>query len=179
MGRCTKQTANVLPDGLDHCRPGPSGAAMLVGAQLRRLPEACGIMGVDAGEAIRASDYKINGWSWGRTGFKRRVVTDLPTLYGVHDETERQAFLALAARAYAPGLWYADPRGDLKGAQPPAPSAATEAPPCASRAGGGGQGCISGTAAGWRDQGRSSDSLAASRGVEPLAAVTRRRARRR
>lgn len=73
---------------------------MLVGAQLRRLPEACGIMGVDAGEAIRASDYKINGWSWGRTGFKRRDLTDLPTLYGVHDETERASF----ARSRPAGL---------------------------------------------------------------------------
>jgi hypothetical protein len=42
----------------------------------------------------------------GRVGFKERDVADLLTLYGIIDEQERGAFLALARRANVPGWWH-------------------------------------------------------------------------
>jgi hypothetical protein len=42
----------------------------------------------------------------GRVGFKERDVADLLTLYGITDEQEREAFLALARRANVPGWWH-------------------------------------------------------------------------
>ena len=42
----------------------------------------------------------------GRVGFKERDVADLLTLYGISDEQERGAFLALARRANVPGWWH-------------------------------------------------------------------------
>lgn len=85
---------------------GPTAARMLVGAQLRRLRRLAGISREAAGEAIRASDSKISRLELGRTGFKQRDVADLLTLYGVTDEGERQALLALAKQASAPGWWH-------------------------------------------------------------------------
>jgi hypothetical protein len=41
----------------------------------------------------------------GRVGFKERDVADLLTLYGVTDEDERAALLALAREANLPGWW--------------------------------------------------------------------------
>jgi hypothetical protein len=42
----------------------------------------------------------------GRVGFKERDVADLLTLYGITDEQERGAFLALARRSNVPGWWH-------------------------------------------------------------------------
>jgi hypothetical protein len=42
----------------------------------------------------------------GRVSFKERDVADLLTLYGVTDEQERAAFLALVRHANAPGWWH-------------------------------------------------------------------------
>jgi uncharacterized protein DUF5753 len=42
----------------------------------------------------------------GRVGFKERDVADLLTLYGITDERERGAILALARRANVPGWWH-------------------------------------------------------------------------
>ncbi|MBB2910862.1 transcriptional regulator with XRE-family HTH domain [Streptosporangium becharense] len=80
---------------------------MLVGAQLRRLREARNISSEEAGEAIRASPSKISRLELGRTGFKRRDVADLMTLYGVTEDAEREALLALVEQANAPGWWHA------------------------------------------------------------------------
>ena len=77
-----------------------------LGAQLRKLREANGISRESAGEAIRASHAKISRMESGRAGFKERDVADLLTLYGIRDEQEREAFLALARRADAPGWWH-------------------------------------------------------------------------
>ncbi|MGH3978024.1 MAG: helix-turn-helix domain-containing protein [Pseudonocardiaceae bacterium] len=77
-----------------------------LGTQLRRLREASGITREAAGDAIRASHAKISRLELGRVGFKQRDVADLLTLYGITDEQEREAFLALARRANAPGWWH-------------------------------------------------------------------------
>jgi transcriptional regulator with XRE-family HTH domain len=78
---------------------------MLVGSQLRRLREAQGIARDTAGAAIRASATKIGRLERGRTGFKEPDVADLLTLYGVTDQTERQAILGMAEQANTPGWW--------------------------------------------------------------------------
>jgi transcriptional regulator with XRE-family HTH domain len=77
-----------------------------LGARLRRLREARGISREAAGEAIRGSHAKISRLELGRVGFKERDVADLLTLYGITDEQEREAFLALGRQANAPGWWH-------------------------------------------------------------------------
>ncbi|HEU5160398.1 MAG TPA: helix-turn-helix transcriptional regulator [Streptosporangiaceae bacterium] len=86
-------------------RPGPTAARMLVGIRLRRLREGAGVTREAAADEIRSSDSKISRLELGRTGFKRRDVADLLTLYGVTDEGERQALLELAQQANKPGWW--------------------------------------------------------------------------
>src|SRR5919107_1480838 len=84
----------------------PTVSRILLGTQLRRLREACGITREAAGEAIRGSHAKISRLELGRVGFKERDVADLLTLYGINDEQERETFLALARRANLPGWWH-------------------------------------------------------------------------
>jgi transcriptional regulator with XRE-family HTH domain len=85
-------------------QPGSTALRMLVGAQLRRLRESCGISRQAAAYAIRGSHSKISRLEGGRTGFKARDVSDLLLMYGV-DEDERAALLMLAQQANAPGWW--------------------------------------------------------------------------
>src|SRR5262245_53936255 len=84
---------------------GPTVLRMALGAQLRRLREANGITAEAAGYAIRGSYAKICRMELGRVSFKERDVADLLTLYGITDEQERAAFLAMARQANAPGWW--------------------------------------------------------------------------
>jgi hypothetical protein len=86
--------------------PGPTALRIVLGNQLRQLREASGITTGVAGHAIRASHAKISRMELGRVGFKERDVADLLTLYGITDEQEREAFLALARRANVPGWWH-------------------------------------------------------------------------
>jgi hypothetical protein len=79
---------------------------MVVGAQLRRLREAKGVSRGDAGYAIRSSESKISRMELGRVSFKERDIADLLTLYGVVDDAERAALLALATDANMPGWWH-------------------------------------------------------------------------
>jgi transcriptional regulator with XRE-family HTH domain len=85
---------------------GPAVLRILLGAQLRRLREDRGISREDAGYEIRASDSKMSRLERGRVGFKERDVTDLLTLYGVHDADQLDALLELARRANAPVWWH-------------------------------------------------------------------------
>src|ERR1700722_10642612 len=78
---------------------------MLLGSQLRRLREDADITPDQAGYAIRASRSKISRMETGRVGFKTRDVTDLLTLYGVTDESERSRFLYLAGQSSRPDWW--------------------------------------------------------------------------
>jgi transcriptional regulator with XRE-family HTH domain len=90
----------------DEWRAGPTAPRMILGAQLRRLREARGITREAAAGAIRGSESKISRMELGRVGFKERDVADLLTLYGVADEQERTALLALARQANTPGWWH-------------------------------------------------------------------------
>ncbi|MGH3374122.1 MAG: helix-turn-helix domain-containing protein [Actinoallomurus sp.] len=85
---------------------GPTVLRRLLGAQLRRLRERQGITREEAGYAIRASGSKMSRLELGRVGFKERDVTDLLTLYGVTDETDRETLLGLAQDANSPGWWH-------------------------------------------------------------------------
>ena len=87
-------------------RGGPTVLRIVLGSQLRRLREQRSITCEEAGEAIRASHSKISRMELGRVRFRQRDVADLLTLYGVDDEAEREAMLALADRANAPGWWH-------------------------------------------------------------------------
>ncbi|MEW1657029.1 MULTISPECIES: helix-turn-helix transcriptional regulator [unclassified Streptomyces] len=79
---------------------------ILLGSQLRRLRESRGITREAAGYSIRASESKISRMELGRVSFKARDVADLLTLYGVSDEQEREALLALAKEANVAGWWH-------------------------------------------------------------------------
>lgn len=79
---------------------------IMLGSQLRSLREAAGITREDAGYTIRSSGSKISRMELGRFSFKERDVLDLLTLYGVTDEQERAALLALAREANTPGWWH-------------------------------------------------------------------------
>jgi transcriptional regulator with XRE-family HTH domain len=84
---------------------GPTVRRMLLGAQLRRLRTEAGISREDAGEAIRASEWKIHRLENGQVGYKERDVTDLATLYGVTDPVEIATFITMAREANMPGWW--------------------------------------------------------------------------
>ena len=79
---------------------------ILLGSQLRRLREGKGISREDAGYTIRASESKISRMELGRVSFKERDVTDLLSLYGVDDETERAALVNLVREANQAGWWH-------------------------------------------------------------------------
>jgi hypothetical protein len=83
----------------------PTVRRFVVGAQLRKLREGRGITRETAGYTIRGSASKISRMELGRVGFKRRDIADLLTLYGVHDEAQRDAVFMLAEQANDPAWW--------------------------------------------------------------------------
>jgi hypothetical protein len=84
---------------------GPTVQRMLVGARLRRLRTDMGLSREEAGEAIRASEWKIHRLENGQVGFKERDIIDLLRAYEVTDPVEVAAFVALAREANVPGWW--------------------------------------------------------------------------
>ena len=84
----------------------PTVLRILLGSQLRKLREARGITREKAGYLIRASESKISRMELGRVSFKERDVVDLLVMYGVDDEDERAALVALARKANSPGWWH-------------------------------------------------------------------------
>lgn len=86
-------------------RTGPILPRMVLGEMLRRLREGKGISAVAAGDAIRASESKINRLELGRVGVKLRDVADLCTLYGVVDHAQRTTLLELARQTNLPAWW--------------------------------------------------------------------------
>jgi transcriptional regulator with XRE-family HTH domain len=86
-------------------RAGPTVRRMLVGAELRRLRTAKGLSREQAGEAIRASEWKIHRLENGQVSFKERDLVDLLELYGVTDAVEVASLITLAREANQPGWW--------------------------------------------------------------------------
>ncbi|GAA3855656.1 helix-turn-helix transcriptional regulator [Streptomyces sedi] len=79
---------------------------ILLGSQLRRLRESCGVTREQAGYSIRASESKISRMELGRVSFKPRDVADLLTLYGVTEDGEREPLLSLARTSNRAGWWH-------------------------------------------------------------------------
>jgi transcriptional regulator with XRE-family HTH domain len=90
----------VQPEG------GPTVGRMLIGSTLRRLRTEKGITRDEAGDAIRASAWKIHRMENGQVGFKDRDLVDLLRLYGITDEEEIAALLEIAREANSPGWWF-------------------------------------------------------------------------
>ena len=84
---------------------GPTVRRMLVGTQLRRLRAEAGLTREAAGEAIRASEWKIHRLENGQVGFKERDIIDLLRLYRVTDPAEVAELVGLAREANTPGWW--------------------------------------------------------------------------
>ncbi|MFF5205676.1 helix-turn-helix domain-containing protein [Streptosporangium sp. NPDC000396] len=96
----------VRPTSIAVPRGSSTVLRIVLGAQLRRLRERRQITLEAAGHAIRASHSKISRMELGRVSFRTRDVADLLTLYGVTDEEDRQALLALVERANVTGWWH-------------------------------------------------------------------------
>jgi DNA-binding XRE family transcriptional regulator len=94
-----------VTDGQSGPGGGPTVRRMLVGAQLRRLRTEAGMSRQQAGEAIRASEWKIHRLENGQVGFKERDVVDLLRLYGITDPADVAEFVVVAREANAPGWW--------------------------------------------------------------------------
>jgi hypothetical protein len=84
---------------------GPTVRRMLLGAQLRRLRGEAGLSREQAGEAIRASEWKLHRLENGQVSFKERDIVDLLALYGVKDPGEVASFVIMAREANQPGWW--------------------------------------------------------------------------
>jgi uncharacterized protein DUF5753/helix-turn-helix protein len=98
--------AEPYPQLLEPAQGGPTALRILLGAQLRRMREECGIGREQAGSAIRGSGSKISRMELGRVGFKGRDVADLLALYGLRDGPLREMLLSLVTRANEPGWWH-------------------------------------------------------------------------
>jgi Domain of unknown function (DUF5753)/Helix-turn-helix domain len=85
---------------------GPTVRRMLVGVRLRRLRTDAGISREEAGEAIRASEWKIHRLENGQVGFKERDIVDLLRRYGVTDRGEIAAVAGMALEANQQGWWH-------------------------------------------------------------------------
>jgi Domain of unknown function (DUF5753)/Helix-turn-helix domain len=86
-----------------HSASRPTVRRRIVGAQLRRLREAAGVTRRAAGASIGVGESKLGRIEVGRTGLEENDVKQLLELYGIHDEDERDALLALAREANRPG----------------------------------------------------------------------------
>jgi transcriptional regulator with XRE-family HTH domain len=86
-----------------HSASRPTVRRRIVGAQLRRLREASGVTRRAAGASIGIGEAKLGRIEIGRVGLEEHDVKQLLELYGIHDEHERDALLALAREANRPG----------------------------------------------------------------------------
>ncbi|WP_239328943.1 helix-turn-helix transcriptional regulator [Frankia sp. CiP3] len=85
---------------------GPTVRRRRLGAELRQLREEAGVSVDQACELLRCSISKISRMENGRVPVRTRDVHDLLQLYGVTDETKREAFLALARESRKRGWWH-------------------------------------------------------------------------
>lgn len=91
---------------LDQGDTGPTVLRIVLGGQLRSLRQSRGISREGAGKAIRGSHAKISRIELGKVRVKERDLSDLLDVYGVHDDTERAAYFAMARQAMQPGWWH-------------------------------------------------------------------------
>ncbi|ONH24991.1 helix-turn-helix domain-containing protein [Pseudofrankia asymbiotica] len=86
--------------------PGPTVRRRRLGAELRRLREAVELTVDEAGDHIHRSGPTISRMEAGQFRFVPRNVAELLDLYGVTDEDQRQALLALAKESRKPAWWH-------------------------------------------------------------------------
>jgi transcriptional regulator with XRE-family HTH domain len=86
-----------------HSTSRPTVRRRILGAQLRRLRESSGVTRQEAADAIHAAEAKIGRIELGKVGLDERNVVDLLALYGIHEDHERDALLALVREANRPG----------------------------------------------------------------------------
>jgi hypothetical protein len=86
-----------------HSASRPTVRRRIVGVQLRRLREAAFVSRQKAGEAIGIGEARLGRVESGRAGLDEDEVVRLLSLYGIHDERERDALLTLVREANRPG----------------------------------------------------------------------------
>jgi hypothetical protein len=86
-----------------HSASRPTVRRRIVGAQLRRLRESSGVTRREACASIGIGESKLGRAETGRVGLEEHDVKQLLELYGIHDEHERDALLALVREANRPG----------------------------------------------------------------------------
>src|SRR5512146_587518 len=102
LGQREGARQEALPAAADE---GPVAARVRLGARLRSLREEAGISREAAAAAIRSSTTKVSRMELGRTAVKERDLAGLLALYGVSDEAEREAMLALCRQGSGRGWW--------------------------------------------------------------------------
>ncbi|WP_436788726.1 helix-turn-helix domain-containing protein [Yinghuangia sp. YIM S10712] len=85
--------------------PNPTVRQRRLGTELRRLREMCGLSLEDVALRLECSDSKVSRIELGRSGVRPVDLRILLDLYGVGDETEREALLTLAREAKKRGWW--------------------------------------------------------------------------
>lgn len=86
--------------------PNPTVRRRQLGAELRRLREACGLTCEDVGVRLECHGSKISRIENGRSGVRPRDLRDVLDLYGVTCEREREALLGLARDSRKKGWWH-------------------------------------------------------------------------
>ncbi|WP_329257482.1 helix-turn-helix domain-containing protein [Actinoallomurus sp. NBC_01490] len=81
----------------------PTVRRRIVGAQLRRLRESCGLDRRRAADCIGVGESRLSRVETGRAGLDEDDVKRLLELYGIDRQEERDALLALAQEANRPG----------------------------------------------------------------------------
>ncbi|WP_345462347.1 helix-turn-helix transcriptional regulator [Actinoallomurus oryzae] len=86
-----------------HSANRPTVRRRIVGAQLRRLRESCGLDRRRAADCIGVGESRLSRVETGRAGLDEDDVKRLLELYGIDRQEERDALLALVQEANRPG----------------------------------------------------------------------------
>jgi transcriptional regulator with XRE-family HTH domain len=81
----------------------PTVRRRIVGAQLRRLRESCGLGRRQAADSIGVGESRLSRVETGRAGLEEDDVKRLLELYGISRRDERDALLTLVQEANRPG----------------------------------------------------------------------------
>ncbi|MEV5508592.1 helix-turn-helix domain-containing protein [Streptomyces orinoci] len=84
----------------------PTVLRVVLGKRLQDLREKAGLSFQDAGRALDVTHATVRRMEKAEVGLKIPYVEKLLHLYGVHNQTEVEGFLALAREANRPGWWH-------------------------------------------------------------------------
>lgn len=85
--------------------PNPTVRQRRLGTELRKLRESCGLSLEDVALRLECSDSKVSRIELGRSGVRPVDLRILLDLYGVAEESDREALLTLAREAKKRGWW--------------------------------------------------------------------------